>query len=99
MKKIIFVFFLLFLFIKVNAQFVGTVLDKQTNEPVSFADVYFPDLKTGTTTDDKGEFTLSHYNQKNIHLIISYIGYKTIDTTINLAEFTKKNISFSNRPS
>ena len=90
MKKIIFVFFLLFLFIKVNAQFVGTVLDKQTNEPVSFADIYYPDLKTGTTTDDKGEFTLSHYNQKNIHLIISYIGYKTIDTTINLDEFTTK---------
>ncbi len=90
MKKIFFVFFLLFLFIKVNAQFVGTVLNKQTNEPISFADIYFKDLKTGTTTDKNGKFTINHYNQKTIHIIISYIGFKTIDTILNLDEITKK---------
>jgi len=90
MKKNILIFFLLFLFVKVNAQFQGVVLDKQTNEPLVFVEIYFPDLKTGTTTDENGIFTVAHYTQSKIHLIINYIGYKTIDEMIDIKATPKK---------
>ena len=86
MKKYIFVFFLLFLFSKVNAQFIGTVLDSTTKTTIPYADIYFPDLKTGTTTDDKGQFTIAHQMQNTITVQISYMGYKTVLTKINLKE-------------
>jgi iron complex outermembrane receptor protein len=90
MKKIHILFFLLFLFIKANAQFTGTVLDSKTKEPMALVDVYFPDLKTGTTTDEYGKFTIKHYKQKLIRLIISSLGYKTLDTTIDLSKTKEK---------
>lgn len=90
MKKYISFFFLLFLFIKVNAQFIGTVLDSKTKEPMAFVDVYFPQLKTGTTTDEKGKFTVSHFQQKKLRIVISYLGYKTLDTIVAIQKESKK---------
>ena len=86
MKKYIFVFFLLFLFSKVNAQFVGTVLDSTTKTTIPYADIYFPDLKTGTTTNVDGQFTIVDSKQNTITVQISYMGYKTVTQKINLKE-------------
>ncbi len=90
MKKL--VLFVLF-FITINqiyAQFTGTVLDQKTKEPMAFVEVYFPELKTGTTTDEKGEFTVNHYQQKKLRIVISYLGYKTLDTVIDVKKESKK---------
>ncbi len=90
MKKYSLFFFLFFLFTQVNAQFKGTVLDQQTNEPMAFVEIYLPQLETGTTTDENGVFTLKHDIQSKIHLIITYIGYKTIDQTIDISKTPQK---------
>jgi len=63
--------------------FTGTVLDKETNLPLSLAQVYLVDLKTGTTTDENGFFGIKNYNQKLIHIQISFVGYKTLDKTVS----------------
>jgi len=49
MKKTVFIFFVLFLFIKVNAQnqIKGKVTDKTNNEVLSFASVYLPEQNKG----------------------------------------------------
>ena len=60
----------------------GKVIDKNNGQPISMAEVYLVDLKTGTTTDEFGEFTYNNYQHKAIHLQVSYIGYTTIDTII-----------------
>ena len=75
---------LLFLFSTVFSQsFTGIVLDKESKEPIYYAQVYFVDLKTGTTTDKDGIFKIEHFNQNNIHLQISFVGYNIIDEIVN----------------
>ena len=83
----------LFLFASITAfaqSFSATVLDKANNEPIIYADVYFPDLHTGTTTNEKGVFTIEHFKQENIKLQISYLGYKTLNVALNTKENIKK---------
>ena len=77
----------LFLFASITAfgqDFTGTVLDKETKQAVSYAQVYFVDLKTGTTTDENGIFKIEHFNQKIIHIQITFVGYKIIDQIVNV---------------
>lgn len=74
-----------------NAQhFVGKVLDKETNEPIQFADVFFTELQTGTITDEDGTFVLVELLKSKIHVQISFIGYKTIQEAIDLYEYHEK---------
>lgn len=91
MNKIIIFPFCLFVSITIFSQtFTGTVLDKATKEPVSFAQVYFVDLKTGTTTGEQGVFKIENFNQTSIHIQISYIGYNTIDEIITIDSVKEK---------
>jgi iron complex outermembrane recepter protein len=84
MKKIIFIFFVLFLFVKVNAQnqIKGRVTDKTNNKALSFANVYLPEQNKGTLTDENGEFELSNLPKGQFKIQFSYVGYKTIIKTI-----------------
>lgn len=67
-----------------SQSFTGTVLDKKDKKPILYAQVYFVDLKTGTTTDENGIFKIEHFNQKNIHIQITFVGYKLIDEIVNI---------------
>jgi len=92
-KKISIILIVIFQFalIIANAQtFKGTILDKIDKQPIPFVDIYFPELKTGTTTDDNGIFIIEHFDQKNIHIQISYIGYETIDEILNIDTIHQK---------
>jgi iron complex outermembrane receptor protein len=64
--------------------FKGTVLDNGSKLPISNAQVYFVDLKTGTTTDENGIFKIEHLNQKNIHIQLTLVGYNTLDQVVNV---------------
>lgn len=84
---------ILFLFTSISAigqYFKGTVLDSETKLPISDAQVYFVDLKTGTTTDENGTFEIEHSILKNIHIQISYVGYNIINQVINTDTITEK---------
>ena len=83
MKKIIIIAYCLIAYFSLTAQtFEGTVLDKEDNQALPFVDVYFVDLKTGTTTDEHGVFHIPHFQQKKIHLQLSYVGYEPFDEII-----------------
>ena len=89
--KTVFIVAFQLLFLGLNAQnFEGTILDKVDNQPIPFVEIYFVDLHTGTTTDDKGVFKIEHFNQHKIHLQITYIGYKTIDEVLDLEQIKTK---------
>jgi hypothetical protein len=64
----------------------GTVLDAQSNLPVTGVSVFVKDTKNGTTTDPKGNFQLKV--QQKDSLEFSAIGYETqtilMDTTAHL---------------
>ena len=74
----------------VSQEIRGVVLDGITNLPLESVSVYFDQTTIGTTTNQKGEFTLNNTNIKT-PLIISYLGYnkKSIYkySTVEVEEF------------
>ncbi|OFX48179.1 MAG: hypothetical protein A2X13_02985 [Bacteroidetes bacterium GWC2_33_15] len=93
MKRIVFVFMLSFLLSEVDAQQVvitGTV--KNVNgEALAGANVVLKESFKGTSTNSKGEFTLSKVSPQTYTFIISYVGYNPIEETIDLDKIKKIN--------
>lgn len=86
MKKITF-FLFLFVSILANAQdytIVGKVVDKN-QEPLAGATVVVKETKKGTSSDLKGEFRIS-MKEGNYTIIVSYVGYKTVEQKVSLTE-------------
>lgn len=83
------VIFLLLSISVAGQNFTGTVLGKETKQAIPYAQVYFVDLKTGTTTDENGIFKIKQFNQKHIHIQITFIGYNIIDEIVNI-DISKK---------
>lgn len=74
--KYFFLFFLFILSLKGICQLQGTVLDKETNNQIPFANVWIENEIIGTTSDRNGIFRFSEsYKGKN--LIISAVGYES----------------------
>ncbi len=59
----------------------GKVVDGSTYEPLPFANIFFDDLGTGTSTDLNGRFqiTVPETEQK---ITVSFVGYKTEKITL-----------------
>lgn len=79
--KIRLIFSVLFLVFITNYSFSkgiirGSVLDEKTGETIPFANIYIEELKTGTTTDLDGKYSLELPDGK-YNLSFSYIGYAT----------------------
>lgn len=65
--------------IKIN----GTVRDKSTGEPISYATVFVrEDKNILASTDAEGRFTLE-VTKPDMTLVTSYIGYKEVETPVN----------------
>lgn len=69
-----------------------SVSDAETNEPLLGATVYFEELEKGAVTDFDGIATFTEIPNGNHIIKISYIGFKTIETTIDVG--TKKEFDF-----
>ena len=63
----------------------GTVVDKETKEPLIGAAVQVGGTTTGTITDIDGRFELAGLLNGKHTLIVSYVSYRTltIDVTVN----------------
>ena len=78
---------------KGNGKITGVLVDSTSKKPVEFAAMSLVDTKTnnpidGTTSDEKGEFTLTKVASGNFKILISFIGYKT--KTINNVKIDRK---------
>jgi iron complex outermembrane receptor protein len=91
MKKIVLIFFVLFLFIKVNAQnqINGKVIDIN-NEPLIGASVSLPELNKGTITNQAGEYLISNIPNGKIKIQFSFVGYNTEIKTIEISQTENK---------
>jgi len=83
MKKIVFIFFVCILFVKVNDQnqIKGNILDAN-NALLIGVSVFIPELNKGTITDQTGHYLLTDVPTGKISLQYSYIGYNTEIKTI-----------------
>lgn len=68
------------------------VNDSETDEPLLGATVYFEKIEKGAVTDFDGIATFTEIPNGNHIIKISYIGFKTIETTIEVG--TKKTFTF-----
>lgn len=81
MKKILFATLSCCIFvlmsISASAQSIkGFVYEKETGEPVIFANVVIDELKIGTTTDINGYFSFSTIDAGDYNLKVSFVGYQ-----------------------
>ena len=65
----------------------GRVLDRLTQQPIETVSVYFDNTTIGTTTNDKGEFSISYTDAVQSTLVISYLGYNKV----LISDFRSKN--------
>lgn len=55
----------------------GEIKNKETNQPIFGAHVYFPELELGGATDELGTFNFSGLPEGNYKMIVSVLGFET----------------------
>ena len=85
-------FVISFIFFAQNSDISIFITDSETNEPLLGATVYFEELEKGAVTDFDGIANFTEIPNGNHIIKISYIGFKTIETTIEVG--TKKTFTF-----
>ncbi|MDF1698780.1 MAG: TonB-dependent receptor [Saprospiraceae bacterium] len=75
-----------------NALIRGNVYDKESGEPVSFANVYLEGTSKGTNTNLDGFYTLTDIVPGNYTVIATFIGYDTARVEVKL---TKNDIEYT----
>jgi hypothetical protein len=88
------VFIVLFFFpaVFVTAQhhhyfFYGSVQDELTRKPISNVNIFFEKIHTGTTTDEKGEFSF-YIDSIPAMMLISHLGYQTKKIVLDKTSFS-----------
>jgi len=62
----------------------GVINNNSTQEPLAFANLYFPQLEKGTTTNENGEFLIENLPNGTYKIVCSIIGYETFSSTVQL---------------
>lgn len=58
----------------------------ETGTPLEQVSVYVPQLENGTVTDKNGNFSLKNLPEGIYKLVVSYIGFETYSTSIEISE-------------
>ncbi|MET0946424.1 MAG: TonB-dependent receptor [Flavobacterium sp.] len=68
----------------------GIVTDSNSNETIIGVNIYFPELKTATTTNEYGFYSITI--PKGIYMVqVSYMSFQTLEESITLDKNSKKN--------
>jgi hypothetical protein len=96
LKKLLFLtfFFSLSLFSQEKFTISGSVYDENSNETLIGVSVYFPELNTGTTSNEYGFYSIT-IPEGNHKTQINYLGYTSIVETIDLSEKQTKNFTLN----
>ena len=78
MRTIEYILFLILIFpFFTNAQTItGVIIDAKTKQPIETVNVFFDNTTVGTTTNSKGEFSITYTDKIRTTLVISYLGYE-----------------------
>lgn len=80
-----------FLFAQGQSIVNGTVIDKQTREPIAGVSVTIKSTTSGTATTQEGKFSFSTTARPPFTIIVSYIGYTTFE---HIASDNITNLNF-----
>jgi hypothetical protein len=82
MKKILSIILLINFYTFAYSQTIkGIVLDRNNNNPIHYATVYFNGTYTGTLTDENGNFELDILDNGLMPITISTLGYYSVTTS------------------
>ena len=98
MEKIIIIFISFVIAFNISAENVpasqtslqGKITDK-SGLPVVGVSLYFPDLKTGTVTNQDGFYTIDNLPKRRMIVQINSVGYKMIMDKIDLGSIQQKD--------
>lgn len=93
----VFLFLLIFsipVFAQTSRTITGVVKDQADGQPLPGVSVKVKDTSNGTLTNNNGQFSLKITNEKSI-LLISYLGYKTLEIPINAKDNYSINLETS----
>ena len=62
----------------------GKIIDAESSEPLDQVSVYIPQLENGAVTDENGNYTLKNLPEGTYKLVISYIGFETYSTSLEI---------------
>jgi iron complex outermembrane receptor protein len=79
-----------------KASLEGKITDRSTGETLPGVSIYFPDLKTGTTSKNDGTFFIAQLPAVKVLVQVSSMGYKLKAATIDLGRIQK--IDFALEP-
>lgn len=88
MKKILFIAFWAMqslLGFSQAGDFKAAIIDEENNDPLIGATIHFEDTHEGGVTDENGKIIIENIINGMHHIEISYLGYETIDTVINIS--------------
>ena len=71
----------------------GKVTDKRSGEALVGVAIFFPGLQTGTVTDADGKYSIDNLPRRSVEVQVSYIGHKTIVTTIDVDSISRKDFA------
>ncbi|MEA5428767.1 TonB-dependent receptor [Arcicella lustrica] len=74
----------------------GKVLLNETNEVIIGANVYIPELRTGTSTDVNGFYQIKNLPKGEFTLQVSYVSLKTITKKVSVKNATKQDFEMEN---
>ena len=94
-NRFIFVF-ILFFYLIIPQTFsqitlTGIIHDAATGEPLPGTTIYFPDIKSGASTNIDGKYEINNLPSKKLLIQITYLGYSSIIETIDLSVIKVKN--------
>ena len=84
------IFFILGLLTTANAQekikVSGIITDADSQTPIMYANIAFPELSIGTTSNEKGEFFIQSVPVGTYTFSVTYIGYKEYSIQVTLTQ-------------
>jgi len=72
-------------FAKESYSISGKIIDENSKMPLVGVDIYLVELRTGTSTNVDGLFSIENVPSGTFNLRISYLGYATINKTVTVA--------------
>ncbi len=65
-----------------KGKIVGKVTDKSIDEVLLGANVYIPELQTGSSTDIDGKYLIEKLPEGTYEIVVRFVGYKTFTTKV-----------------
>lgn len=82
-----------------NYSVSGIVTDAKTNEALPGAGIVVENTTRGTITGNTGTFEITGIKNKQVSLLVSFLGYQTKVVPVNFSEPQLKNLKITLEPS